>query len=1168
MSFTHLHVHTEYSLLDGAAKISNLIPACKEKGMDAVAITDHGNMYGVIKFYDTALKAGVKPIIGCEMYVSSDLHEKKAGGGYYHLILLAKNTEGYTNLVKLNSIAYVDGFYYKPRIDLKTLKEYSKGLICLSACIAGAIPQFLLDGNTKAAEDYAKLMASFFDEGDFYIEIQDHGYPEERKILPDLIALAKKCGYKIVATNDVHYVEKKDSEMHDVMLCIQTGSTFDDPNRMRFDTEEFYLKTDKEMRELFSYAEEAIDNTQEIVDKCNVKLKFNDYLLPSYTDTEGMTPSDYLRHLAKTGILRRYKNVPPEYLKRMEDELEVIISMGYAEYYLIVWDFIRFARDNGIPVGPGRGSGVGSIVAYSVGITDVDPMRYNLIFERFLNKDRKTMPDFDIDFCFNRRGEVIEYVRRKYGADKVSQIVTFNSMKTKGAIKDVARVFNLSFADSNKLTKSINSLDKVSLETLLDKNSDFKSNDLIEVYENDKEMRKILDMAKQVEGMPRNTSMHAAGVVICRDDVSDHVPLARNGDDIITQYTMGEIERLGLLKMDFLGLKTLTDISLCIEYVKENKGVNIDFDEIGYEDPETYELIGTGDTDAVFQLESGGMKSFMRQLKPTQLEEIIAGISIYRPGPMDNKDTYVNNKTDRANIKYGTQMLEPILNITNGVIIYQEQVMQIVQSLAGYTLGRADTVRYMISKKKTKDMAAEKEVFLHGLKDASGNVIVDGCIKRGVDPTFAEKLYADMQKFGSYAFNKSHAAAYAVLAYQTAYLKKHYPVEFMAAVINNRITKSEELTKYISKIKELGIELLPPDINNSEVNFSPKGGKIRFGLLGIKNIGKGVAEVIVSERKANGEFKSMLDFVSRLDTSVLNKRLIENFIKGGVLDCFNLTRSTLMGGYETLLATEAQAKKNRATGQFSFFDMIGAEDKAEEYSFYKLDEYEEKILLAQEKEILGMYVTGHPLNKYKDILKDYSFNTSMLTVENEDEDEEESEKTYDLSLNNQKIKIGGLLSSVTFKRTKKGDEMAVCNLEDSYSSIEVVFFSKAIRSVKPKLIDDTVVAIEGRLSIKDGETPKIIGDSVTSLEQNDINKPIEPQINDNELEQLCIDLNGREEMYDRVIEVLEKNGGLNKVFMRYQNQNYEIDLKVGNLASLKYTLINMLDAKRVIIVKG
>lgn len=1167
MSFTHLHVHTEFSLLDGAAKINNLIPACVNKGMDAIAITDHGNMYGVIKFYDAAQKAGVKPIIGCEMYVCSDISEKKAGGGYHHLILLAKDNEGYTNLVKLNSVAYVNGFYYKPRIDLKTLKIYSKGLICLSACIAGAIPQFLLEGNVKAAENYAKNLASLFDEGDFYIEIQDHGYPEERKILPDLIALAKKCGYKTIATNDVHYVEKKDSEMHDVMLCIQTGSTIDEPDRMRFDTDEFYLKTEDEMRALFSYAEEAIDNTKEIVDKCNVKLKFNDYLLPSYNDTEGMTPSDYLRHLAKIGIVKRYKNVPPDYLNRMEEELEIIISMGYAEYYLIVWDFIRFAKDNNIPVGPGRGSGVGSIVAYSIGITDVDPMRYNLIFERFLNKDRKTMPDFDIDFCFNRRGEVIEYVRKKYGIEKVSQIVTFNSMKTKGAIKDVARVYNLSFADSNKLTKSINSLDKVSLETLLDKSSDFKSDDLIQVYENDPDMRKILDMAKQVEGMPRNTSMHAAGVVICKDDVSDHVPLARNGDDIITQYTMGEIERLGLLKMDFLGLKTLTDISLCIEYVKDNKGVDINFDEIGFEDAQTYELISSGDTDAVFQLESGGMKSFMRQLKPTQLEEIIAGISIYRPGPMDNKDTYINNKTDRANIKYGTPMLEPILNITNGVIIYQEQVMQIVQRLAGYTLGRADTVRYMISKKKTKDMAGEKEVFLHGLKDADGHVIVEGCISRGVDPAFADKLYADMQKFGSYAFNKSHAAAYAVLAYQTAYLKKHFPVEFMAAVINNRITKSEELTKYISKIKELGIELLPPDINHSEVNFSPKGNKVRFGLLGIKNIGKGVAEVIVSERKANGEYKSMLDFVSRLDATVLNKRLIENFIKGGVLDCFKLNRSTLMCGYETLLATEAQAKKSRAAGQFSFFDMIEDEGScAEEYSFYKLDEYEEKILLSQEKEVLGMYVTGHPLNKYADILKNYSFNTSMLTIESEEDDEEESEKTYDLSLNNQKVKIGGLLSLVTFKRTKKGDEMAVCNLEDLYSSIEVVFFSKALKSVKQKLIGDTVVCIDGRLSIKDGETPKIIGDSVVALEQNETDKVVKKD--DSKLEKLCIDLNGREDMYEQIIAVLEKNGGESKVFMRYENKNFELNIKVGNLASLKYTLISLLDAKRVIILKG
>ena len=1089
--FIHLHVHTEYSLLDGASRISKLFDECKKKNMPCCAMTDHGNMYGTIDFIEAAKKAGVKPIIGCEMYTDIDLHEKKGrkNGDFHHLVLLAKNMTGYKNLVKLDSIAFVDGFYYKPRIDLKTLAQHTEGVICLSACLAGAVPQLLLEGNYDGALEYARNLRDMFAPGDFYIELQDHGLPEQKMTNPDLVKIAKELGVKVVATNDVHYLNRTDSEMHDMLLCIQTGKTFDDPSRMRFSSDEFYLKDYDEMYENFSWIPEALDTPFEIAEKCDINIKYHEYLIPSYHPETGEDPETYLRNLTYAGLKRRYGEITDVIRERAEYELNTIAELGFVEYYLIVWDFINYAKTNGIPVGPGRGSGAGSIVAYATGITDIDPIRFSLAFERFLNRERVSMPDFDIDFCCEGRERVIEYVIRKYGAPNVAQIITFGKLKAKNAIRDVARVYGVPYSEVDKITKMIPTNPKLTIKAILGedpKHPEMRINDLVETYREDPTVKRILDMAMQVEDMPRNTSKHAAGVVICRDAISDHVPLQRNGDDVTTQFNMIQVELLGLLKMDFLGLITLTDINKARQYTLESEGVDVNFDVLGYDDPEVYRLISTGNTDAIFQLESGGMRKFMAKLKPSSLEDVIAGISLYRPGPMDSIPAYIEGKHHPENITYLTPMLEPILGVTYGCMVYQEQVMEIVKSLGGYTLGRADNVRRLMSKKKHAEMEKEKTIFINGLVE-DGKVVIEGALRRGVSKDAAEKIYAEMEKFASYAFNKSHAACYAVLAYQTAYYMRYYPLQFLCAVLNDRITKSEEILKYCIKVKEHGKTVLMPDINKSKAVFSVENGALRYGLLAIKNVGENAVAAIVKEREENGEFKSFEDFAMRCDPACLNKRMIENMIKGGVFDCFGHTRACLMSVYEGILDLAAATKKAKLSNQMSFFDEGLVEDVVS-FDYAPIPEYSVKQKLQYEKEVLGIYMSGHPLDDYREEIVEMTnqgklnFNTGMIVVKEDDGEEDEYGDAGDPNehLDNMEVAVAGIMTGVTKKTTKTGRDMAYFRLEDFYGGMECILFPQTYAKLRGALIEDNAVRVRGRIQVKDGDLPKLSVSDITT----------------------------------------------------------------------------------------
>jgi DNA polymerase-3 subunit alpha len=1083
-------------LLDGAARIDKLFDTVKKKGMTAVAITDHGVMYGVYQFLqkaekerEKAVKNGetpVKPIVGCEFYTSKDIKIKafSADGdeNQNHLLLLAKNTAGYQNLVKLNSIAFVEGFYYKPKIDLSILERHTEGLICLSACLAGAIPQKLLRNDYDGALEYAKRLRDMFEPGDFYIELQDHGIEEERRVNPLLLQIARDLGVKPVATNDVHYLEKSDAEMHDVLLCIQTGKTLADENRLKFQGKEFYVKDPDEMAELFAFCREAVENTLEIADKCEIlELKRSD-LMPYYIPENGKTPQEFLRELTYARLNTRYKDATKEITDRIEYELDIIIRLGFAEYYLIVWDFIDYSKRNGIPVGPGRGSGVGSVVAYIIGITNVDPLKYDLLFERFLNAERVSNPDFDVDFCYEGRGKVIEYVIEKYGADKVSQIVTFGTMAAKAAIKDVGRVYGVPYAEVERITKPIpfgkNSIGE--MVGLIEPEKKEGGGDapkvipeLAELYRADGEAKKIIDMAMKIEGMPRNTSMHAAGVVICREPVGEKVPLAKNGADVTTQYNMTELEALGLLKMDFLGLRTLTDIKKALEYIKEDKGVSIDFDNMPFDDKNVFELIGNGETDGVFQLESAGMKKFMMQLLPTSVEEIIAGISLYRPGPMDYIPEYLSGKKDPQGVKYDHPKLEPILSVTYGCLVYQEQVMKIVRELGGYTLGGADILRRIMSKKKVEVMAAEEVKFINGYTDKATNTEIPGAVKMGVPEAVAKKLFGRMSKFALYAFNKSHAAAYAYLSYETAYLKRYYPAHYLTAVINNRIFNIDEITKYIVILKQNKIKVYPPDINRSGVYFKADGDGVRFGLMGIKNIGENAIAAIVKERDENGEFKDIADFIDRSDPNYINKRMIESLIKGGAFDCFGRPRSQLMKVYENVVEVAAVDRKNKESGQISLFDAEIDELKIE-VKYPDIREYPENLKLIYEKEVLGMYISGHPLNDYLEEFKKLSFNMSMLS----DEDFEDgvlngagnaAKQVRDGSF----VTAGGVLTGVSKKTTKNGRMMASGKLEDLFGIIEVVFFPSQYEKFREKLQNDVVIKVVGTIKISQDENPKI-----------------------------------------------------------------------------------------------
>ena len=1070
--FVHLHLHTEYSLLDGATRIDTLFDACKEKNMPAVAITDHGNMYGAYHFYCLAKKKGIKPIIGCEFYMADDLTVKSGDvkREFNHLVLIAKNNTGYKNLVKLNSIGFVDGYYYKPRIDFKTLSQHSEGLICLSACIAGQLPRLLRDGMWEEARKLVKQYKELFGE-DYYIELQDHGIADEIYVMPKLIKIAEEFGVELVATNDVHYLKESDAEMQDILLCVQTGKFFDDPGRMRFEGTQFYLKDYDEMAEKFSYVPQALENTLKIAEKCNVSIEKKP-LLPPYKPDNGMTPYEFLKDLLEKGLKRRYKEITPEIRQRADYELEVVSKMGFVEYYLIVWDFINYAHEHGIPVGPGRGSGAGSIIAYAIGITQVEPLRYGLIFERFLNPERVSMPDFDIDFCMDRRGEVIDYVIEKYTKPRVAQIVTFGRMKAKNAVKDVCRVLRVPYAEGDKITKLIPLNATLKNAFGLDGKNEGVP-ELMEIYK-DYSMKRVIDLAIALEDMPRQTGMHAAGVVICREDLSDNVPLQRSGDDITTQYNMKEVEELGLLKMDFLGLRTLTDIDKTIKIVKETTGEEFDFEDCQYDDPNVFELIASGNTDAVFQLESGGMKRVMKDLKPDCLEDIIAGISLYRPGPMQFIPDYIKGKRDPKSVHYAHPMLEPILGVTNGCMVYQEQVMQICRSLAGYSYGQADEVRRAMGKKKMDVMALHRNYFINGKVNDNGEVEIEGAVRRGVPKETAELLFDQMYAFAQYAFNKSHAAAYAYVSYQTAYCKRYHPVEYLAAVLNNRITNIDDIKKYIAYGKENNIDFLPPDINKSGVSFTVENGKIRFALAAIKNIGSGSMEKIVEERKTHGDFVSLEDFLKRVESQYLNKRLVENLIKSGAFDCFKVSRAQMVSVFEPLMEMVYADKKKKESGQFSMFDLVeNAAPAVVALPKSNIKEFPNKLKLSYEKEVLGLYVSGNPLDEYREKLKAFTFNTGMVTFSEDDDDFESSQKQSDWE--GKEVSLAGVLEELKKIATRSGKTMAVGRLEDLHGSIELTFspwyYEKII---KDKVEQDSVVAVTGKISFRQDKASLLV----------------------------------------------------------------------------------------------
>ncbi len=1070
--FVHLHLHTEYSLLDGATRIDTLFDACKEKNMPAVAITDHGNMYGAYHFYCLAKKKGIKPIIGCEFYMADDLTVKSGDvkREFNHLVLIAKNNTGYKNLVKLNSIGFVDGYYYKPRIDFKTLSQHSEGLICLSACIAGQLPRLLRDGMWEEARKLVKQYKELFGE-DYYIELQDHGIADEIYVMPKLIKIAEEFGVELVATNDVHYLKESDAEMQDILLCVQTGKFFDDPGRMRFEGTQFYLKDYDEMAEKFSYVPQALENTLKIAEKCNVSIEKKP-LLPPYKPDNGMTPYEFLKDLLEKGLKRRYKEITPEIRQRADYELEVVSKMGFVEYYLIVWDFINYAHEHGIPVGPGRGSGAGSIIAYAIGITQVEPLRYGLIFERFLNPERVSMPDFDIDFCMDRRGEVIDYVIEKYTKPRVAQIVTFGRMKAKNAVKDVCRVLRVPYAEGDKITKLIPLNATLKNAFGLDGKNEGVP-ELMEIYK-DYSMKRVIDLAIALEDMPRQTGMHAAGVVICREDLSDNVPLQRSGDDITTQYNMKEVEELGLLKMDFLGLRTLTDIDKTIKIVKETTGEEFDFEDCQYDDPNVFELIASGNTDAVFQLESGGMKRVMKDLKPDCLEDIIAGISLYRPGPMQFIPDYIKGKRDPKSVHYAHPMLEPILGVTNGCMVYQEQVMQICRSLAGYSYGQADEVRRAMGKKKMDVMALHRNYFINGKVNDNGEVEIEGAVRRGVPKETAELLFDQMYAFAQYAFNKSHAAAYAYVSYQTAYCKRYHPVEYLAAVLNNRITNIDDIKKYIAYGKENNIDFLPPDINKSGVSFTVENGKIRFALAAIKNIGSGSMEKIVEERKTHGDFVSLEDFLKRVESQYLNKRLVENLIKSGAFDCFKVSRAQMISVFEPLMEMVYADKKKKESGQFSMFDLVeNAVPAVVALPKSNIKEFPNKLKLSYEKEVLGLYVSGNPLDEYREKLKAFTFNTGMVAFSEDDDDFESSQKQSDWE--GKEVSLAGVLEELKKIATRSGKTMAVGRLEDLHGSIELTFspwyYEKII---KDKVEQDSVVTVTGKISFRQDKASLLV----------------------------------------------------------------------------------------------
>ena len=1071
MNFTHLHVHTEYSLLDGSNKIKEYVDRVKALGMDSAAITDHGVMYGVIDFYRAARAAGINPILGCEVYVApGSRFDREVGSGddrYYHLVLLAENNQGYSNLMKIVSKGFVEGFYYKPRVDLSLLEKYHEGIIALSACLAGEVARFLTRGMYEDAKKAALRYQDIFGKGNFFLELQDHGIPEQQNVNQQLLKMHRETGIELVATNDVHYTLAEDAQPHDVLLCLQTGKKLADEDRMRYEGGQYYVKSPEEMERLFPYAPEALENTHKIAQRCHVEIEFGVTKLPKFDVPEGYTSWEYLNELCFRGLEERYQPVTEELKERLNYELSTIRNMGYVDYFLIVWDFIKYARDHDIMVGPGRGSAAGSLVAYTLGITQLDPIRYDLLFERFLNPERVSMPDIDVDFCFERRQEVIDYVRRKYGDDCVVQIVTFGTLAARGVIRDVGRVMDLPYAQVDTIAKMIPQELNITIDKALQMNPELKK-----VYEDQKEIHDLIDTAKRLEGLPRHTSMHAAGVVISQKDVSEYVPLSRASDgSIVTQFTMTTLEELGLLKMDFLGLRTLTVIQNAVHLIEQDAGVKLDMQHIDYNDKKVLDSLGTGRSDGVFQLESAGMKNFMKELKPQSLEDVIAGISLYRPGPMDFIPQYIRGKNRPDTIKYDCPQLEPILKPTYGCIVYQEQVMQIVRNLAGYTLGRSDLVRRAMSKKKAAVMEKERQNFVYGNEEEG----VPGCIANGISEQTANKIYDDMIDFAKYAFNKSHAAAYAVVSYQTAFLKYYYPVEFMAALMTSVIEMPTKVAEYIQVCRQMNIKILPPDVNRGAYGFSVDNGAIRYGLSAIKSVGRPVINALVEEREANGEYRSLKDFIERL-TGTVNKRAIENFIKAGALDCLEGNRRQKMLVYGQIVDSIAQEKKNSFAGQMSLFDLVSDEEKKEyEIRMPDVEEYDKEMILAFEKDVLGIYLSGHPLERYRNIMEKM---ISAKTTDFQPDEESGIPKVYD----GQKVIIGGMITEKTIKYTRNNKVMAFLTVEDLLGTVEIVVFPRDYEKWQSMLNEDARVFVQGRVNAEDDKPSKLILEKVRAFE--------------------------------------------------------------------------------------
>ena len=1148
MAFTHLHVHTEYSLLDGSSKIKELAVRAKELGMDSMAITDHGAMYGVIDFYRTAREAGIKPILGCEVYVAPgsrfDRENVHGEDRYYHLVLLAENNEGYQNLMKIVSKGYVDGFYYKPRVDMEVLKTYHKGIIALSACLAGEVPRFLARGLYEEAKEAVLKYQEIFGRGNYFLELQDHGIPMQRQVNQGIIRLSRELDIPLAATNDCHYINAEDWEAHDILLCIQTGKKVADENRMRYEGGQYYVKSEEEMRELFSYIPEAIDNTAKIAERCNVEIEFGVTKLPRYEVPEGYDSWGYLNHLCSEGFKERYPEDDGTLKERLEYELGVIKSMGYVDYFLIVWDFINFARSHGIAVGPGRGSAAGSIVSYCLKITNIDPIRYQLLFERFLNPERVSMPDIDVDFCYERRQEVIDYVVEKYGKDQVAQIVTFGTLAARGVIRDVGRVMDLPYSLCDQVSKMVPAELNITLDLALKKNPELKA-----LYDTDEQVHKLIDMSRRLEGLPRHTSMHAAGVVISRTNIDEYVPLSRGSDGTITtQFTMTTLEELGLLKMDFLGLRTLTVLQDAVAMIQKDHGVKLDLDHIDFNDKKVMESIGTGKDDGVFQLESGGMKSFMKELKPESLEDIIAGISLYRPGPMDFIPKYLKGKNDPAAITYTCPQLEHILKPTYGCIVYQEQVMQIVRDLAGYTLGRSDLVRRAMSKKKADVMARERKNFVYGNEEEG----VKGCAANGIDEKTANQIFDDMTDFAKYAFNKSHAAAYAVVAYQTAYLKYYYPREFMAALMTSIMDNVTKVSEYILACRNMGIGILPPDINEGVSGFSVSGNSIRYGLSAIKSVGRAVVDVIISERETGGPFSTLEDFVSRMSNREVNKRTLESFIKSGSLDSLPGTRKQKLYVSSELLENKAREKKTVMEGQMSFFDIVPEEDKGNfQVSFPDVGEFDKETLLAFEKETLGIYVSGHPMEAYQELWqKNVTARTSDFIVD---------EDGHTVVEDNSIVVVGGMITAKKVKTTRTSQLMAFVSLEDMVGTVEALVFPKIYEKNKQYLTEDSKVFLRGRASIGDDPVGKLVCEEVIPFSA--IPNELWLQFEDQEFYERTVDsvmaVLRESEGKDRVVMYLKKERKLRRL-----SPSWAINAQ-GRLLEELYTLLGEKNVKVV-----